>query len=92
MKSYVERTIEECEARLLQYPNDLPTREKLAEALISHKKPALAADQYVAAAEGWEKAGRLPMAASLYMKALTIAPERKELIARIEKIVPPKKR
>ncbi|HEY4056381.1 MAG TPA: hypothetical protein VGM39_07220 [Kofleriaceae bacterium] len=92
MKSVVERTVEECEERLKSYPNDLPTRERLAEALVAMKKPAQAADLYVSTAEAWEKAGRAPMAASLYHKALKLAPERTELVEKIQKLVPPKKR
>lgn len=92
MQSVLERTVEQCEARLKTYPNDLPTRERLAEALAAMRKNAEAAAMYISAAEGWEKAGRTQMAASQFNKALGLAPERTDLIERIQKLVVPKKR
>lgn len=92
MKSILETTVEQAVERLAKFPNDLPTREKLAEAYAAMKKPALAAEQYLLAAEGWEKAGRAQMAASQYHKALTLLPDRKDLIEKIQKLAPPKKR
>ncbi|CAN5879287.1 hypothetical protein BH11MYX2_BH11MYX2_21070 [soil metagenome] len=56
------------------------------------RKNAEAAAMYISAAEGWEKAGRTQMAASQFNKALGLAPERTDLIERIQKLVVPKKR
>ncbi|HEY4181968.1 MAG TPA: hypothetical protein VGM90_34230 [Kofleriaceae bacterium] len=92
MKSYLETTVEESEARLKTHPNDLPIRERLADAYAAQHKKVQAADMFISAAEGWAKAGRAPMAAAMYQKALNLVPERTELIELIQKLVPPKKR